>query len=82
MVKSHMTLKWLDNWRRKPAKFLLILINVLFRLKTNQFDDPTKAEYVNVTIYQIFEDGIKVFTVSGASPLGGLRGAPPLPSSQ
>ena len=42
--------------------------------KKNQFDNPTKAEDMNVTIYQIFEDDIKGFTVSGASPLaGGMR---------
>ena len=74
MLKSQMTLEWSDNWNRKPAKFLFISINGLFRKKKNQFDNPTKAEDMNVTIYQIFEDDIKGFTVSGASPLaGGMR---------
>ena len=82
MLKSQMTLEWSDNWNRKPAKFLFIWINGLFRKKKNQFDNPTKAKDMNVTIYQIFEDDIKGFTVSGASPLAGGDevGRPAVPS--
>ena len=50
--------------------------------KKNQFDNPTKAKDMNVTIYQIFEDDIKGFTVSGASTLAGGDevGRPTVPS--